>query len=216
MKTFKVLATLLTYPEAAMKEAAEEMAAAVEADDVLVAPHLSSVRRFITEIKETDLLDLQARYVELFDRSRALSLHLFEHVHGESRGRGQAMVDLRALYERRGLAISTRELPDFLPLFLEFLSLLPLDEARGHLADAAHVVTALWERMASHDASYAGVLRAVASLAATEPDRQAIDAVRAVAESAARDEADPDGTWAESAVTFAPSCADNGQPSRGS
>ena len=69
-----------------------------------------------------DLYDLQERYVLLFDRTRSLSLHLFEHVHGESRDRGQAMVDLKALYERHGLHMSSSELPDHLPLFLEFLS----------------------------------------------------------------------------------------------
>ena len=211
MRTFKVLAALLTYPEAGMMAAADEAAGAVEAEGLLVAPHLSSVQRFIAEIRETDLLDLQARYVGLFDRSRALSLHLFEHVHGESRDRGQAMVDLRTLYERHGLVIAARELPDFLPLFLEFLSVLPLDEARGHLADAAHVVTALWERMASHDASYAGVLRAVANLTEAEPDRQAIDAVKGGAEVAARHEAVPDATWTETPVTFGPGCAAGGR-----
>jgi nitrate reductase delta subunit len=216
MQTFKVLAALLTYPEADHKAAADEMAATVKAEDLLAGPHLAAVHRFVKEMKDTDLMDLQARYVGLFDRSRALSLHLFEHVHGESRDRGQAMVDLRALYERHGLSPTRRELPDFLPLFLEFLSLLPVDEARGHLAEAAHIVTALWERMARHDSSYAGVLRAVASLAAAEPDRQAVDTVKAATDAAARDEADVDGSWQEAAVTFGPSCAGHSKPSCGS
>lgn len=210
MLTFKVLAMLLSYPEADLQAAADEMTAAIEAEALLVTPHREAVRRFITEMGEGDLLDLQSRYVDLFDRSRALSLHLFEHVHGESRDRGQAMVDLRALYERHGLAVTPRELPDFLPLFLEFLSLLPIDEARGHLAETAHIVTALWERMASHDSNYAGVLRAVASLAGTAPERQAVEAVKTAAEAAARDEATPDSTWAEAPVTFGPGCAAGG------
>lgn len=203
MRTFKVLAALLTYPEADIQAAADYLAAAVEAESLLVTPHREAVLRFIDEMKKTDLLDLQERYVGLFDRSRSLSLHLFEHVHGESRDRGQAMVDLRALYERHGLAATSRELPDFLPLFLEFLSLLPVDEARGHLAEAAHIVTALWERMASHDTGYAGILRAAASLA-DEPDRQAVEAVKAAAEAAIRDEVVPDATWTETPVTFGP------------
>lgn len=87
----------------------------------------------IEELASQDLYELQARYVDLFDRSRALSLHLFEHVHGESRDRGQAMVDLKALYESHGLEITASELPDFLPLFLEYLSLRPLEEAKALL-----------------------------------------------------------------------------------
>ncbi len=206
MRTFKVLAVLLTYPEAGTQAAADDMAAAVEAEGLLVLPHREAVLRFIGEMKKADLLDLQSRYVDLFDRSRALSLNLFEHVHGESRDRGQAMVDLRALYERHGLATTSGELPDFLPLFLEFLSVLPADEARGHLAEAAHIVAALWERMASHDAGYAGLLRAVASLVDT-PDRQAIEAVKAAAEATTCDDAAPEATWAEAPVTFGPGCS---------
>ena len=216
MQTFKVLAALLTYPEADHKAAVDEMVAAVKAENLLAGAHLAAVQRFVEEMKDTDLMDLQARYVGLFDRSRALSLHLFEHVHGESRDRGQAMVDLRALYQRHGLDPTHRELPDFLPLFLEFLSLLPLDEARGHLAEAAHIVTALWERMARHDSSYAGVLRAVASLAAAEPDRQAVDTVKAATDAAARDEADVDRTWKEDTVTFGPCHTGDAKPACGS
>ena len=91
----------------------------------------ASVRRqlklLIDEIATGDLYDLQERYVLLFDRTRSLSLHLFEHVHGESRDRGQAMIDLKAQYEKNGLAISASELPDFVPLFLEFLSTRPVE-----------------------------------------------------------------------------------------
>jgi len=210
VQTFKVLAALLTYPEADIQAAADDLAAAVEVEPALVTPHREVVLRFIDEMKKADLLDLQERYVGLFDRSRSLSLHLFEHVHGESRDRGQAMVNLRALYERHGLSTTTRELPDFLPLFLEFLSVLPADEARGHLAEAAHIVAALWERMARHDAGYAGVLRAVASLV-DAPDRQAIEAVKTAAEAASLDDAAPDATWAEAPVTFGPGCATGGR-----
>ena len=89
--------------------------------------------RLLDELATGDLYDLQERYVLLFDRTRSLSLHLFEHVHGESRDRGQAMVDLKALYERHGLLMSSSELPDHLPLFLEFLS----DHPRGRGCGAA-------------------------------------------------------------------------------
>lgn len=206
MKTFRVLAALLNYPDAELQAAADEMAQAVVAEGLLEAPHREAVEHFIAAMSEADLLDAQARYVGLFDRSRALSLHLFEHVHGESRDRGQAMVDLRALYERHGLEIAANELPDYLPLFLEFLSLVPLDEARGHLAEAAHIVTALWEQMARHDSAYAGVLRAVASLAGAAPDRQAVETVKTAADKAALAEADTDTTWRETPVTFGPGC----------
>jgi len=102
----------------------------------------------------------------LFDRTRSLSLHLFEHVHGESRDRGQAMIDLKALYEQHGLAIGASELPAFLPLFLEFLSTLPFQEAQEHLAQTVHILSAVAERLRKRHSPYEAVFRALTALAA--------------------------------------------------
>ena len=122
-KTFKVLSALLSYPTQELQAASAELRAVV-ADEGLVAGDVRhALNRLISEIAAGDIYDLQERYVFLFDRTRSLSLHLFEHVHGESRDRGQAMIDLQDLYNRNGMAITATELPDFLPLFLEFLSI---------------------------------------------------------------------------------------------
>src|SRR5207244_12015926 len=138
-KTFKALSILLSYPTAEFQQVAGKLRTVIETEG-LVPP---SVRRqldgLLTEIASGDLYDLQERYVLLFDRTRSLSLHLFEHVHGESRDRGQAMVDLKALYERHGLLMSSSELPDHLPLVLEFLSTIPGADARQVPADTAPV-----------------------------------------------------------------------------
>ena len=107
----------------------------------------SELQTLIDELASGDLYDLQERYVLLFDRTRSLSLHLFEHVHGESRDRGQAMIDLKAHYEQAGLAMSAAELPDFLPLFLEYLATRPLKEACEPLGQPAHIFAALAERL---------------------------------------------------------------------
>ena len=109
MKTYRALAALLAYPEAALIEALPEIRPQAPAE----------VLRLVKELEEQDLLVSQECYVSLFDRSRALSLHLFEHVHGESRDRGQAMVDLQAAYLARGMQVVAHELPDYLPAFLE-------------------------------------------------------------------------------------------------
>src|SRR5690606_23116888 len=97
----------------------------------------------LDELATWDLYELQERYVLLFDRTRSLSLNLFEHVHGESRDRGQAMVDLKDLYERHGLTLASTELPDYLPLFVEFLSTISEVEARELLAETAHILEAI-------------------------------------------------------------------------
>ena len=113
----------------------------------------------------------------LFDRTRSLSLHLFEHVHGESRDRGQAMIDLKSLYESAGLEISATELPDFVPLFLEFLSTRPRAEACELLGQPAHILAAMAERLRKRHSAYEAVFRALVALAATKPKGE--DIVRA-------------------------------------
>src|SRR5262249_21347796 len=138
---------------------------ALAAEGLLSATQRMSLSGLLTDLTTHDIYDLQERYVALFDRGRATSLHLFEHVHGESRDRGQAMADLLALYGEHGLEFAANELPDYLPLFLEFLSLLPRAEARSLLAEPAAILRALADRLARRDAGYAAVLGVLAELA---------------------------------------------------
>jgi len=123
----------------------------------------------IAELGRVELISLQERYVASFDRSRELSLHLFEHVHGESRDRGQAMVDLGKLYASHGFILAGNELPDFLPALLEYLSYRPLPEAQALLADTVHILQALGERLARRASAYSGVLAALVRLAGENP-----------------------------------------------
>ena len=143
------------------------------------------------------LVELEERYVALFDRSRALSLHLFEHVHGESRDRGQAMVDLQAMYETRGLAVADHELPDYIPAFLEYLSLLDADEARNLLQDTAHIFRTLGDRLAERGSRYAEVFAALLELAG-EPGLTKETGCTQAEESAAA----LDAQWMDPQVTF--------------
>ena len=131
----------------------------IDEENLLPADIRRQLDALIDEIATGDLYDLQERYVELFDRTRSLSLHLFEHVHGESRDRGQAMIDLKSLYEQNGLFLGAAELPDYLPAFLEFLSTRPLAEARTLLGQPAHILTALAERLHKRHSPYAAVFR---------------------------------------------------------
>ncbi|ODU59144.1 MAG: nitrate reductase molybdenum cofactor assembly chaperone, partial [Comamonadaceae bacterium SCN 68-20] len=154
MKSFKALSALLCYPTPALVESVSDIRAALHGERLLSPAALAELEALLEWLASADIYELEETYVLLFDRSRALALNLFEHVHGESRDRGQAMVDLKALYESHGLQFGSSELPDFLPLFLEFLSILPLDEARSHLADAAHIVRELSERLEKRVSPY--------------------------------------------------------------
>ena len=209
-KTFKVLSALLSYPDEALQKAAPELRTALDAEGLLPSESRRVLDALIEDIATGDLYDLQERYVELFDRTRSLSLHLFEHVYGESRDRGQAMIELKTLYEQNGLYLSASELPDYLPVFLEFLATRPLEEARAQLSQPAHVLTALAERLHKRETPYEAAFQALAAIAGLAPDAPGV-----VVEG---DDADPndfaalDAQWEEEAVTFGPgatpSCKD--------
>lgn len=204
-RTFKALALLLSYPEA---EYSDLYAAAL---DVIMEEGLlrdaKALKGLGRELAGEDILDLQARYVQLFDRGRSLSLHLYEHVHGESRDRGQAMVELNSLYASKGVVLSAHELPDHLPVFLEFLSLVPLNEACALLGEAAHVLEALRERLKKRKSPYAAVLAALVELARTPVDEGALSALLAEPEDNPDDLEALDRAWAEEPVSFGPESA---------
>ena len=135
-----------------------------------------------------DLLAVEERYVDLFDRGRALSLHLFEHLHGESRDRGEAMVELKQIYERAGFELSARELPDYLPVVLEYLSCRDLAEARAMLADCAHILTTIGRSLIARGSRYAAVLQALIVIAGESPiDAAKVPPVKERIESLDRD-----------------------------
>lgn len=210
-KTFKILSALLSYPDKALQDAAPELKATLEEEDLLTGDDRLKLADLIDEIAGADIYDLQERYVELFDRTRSLSLHLFEHVYGESRDRGQAMIDLKNMYEENGLQLGAGELPDYLPAFLEFLSTRPLPEARRSLGQPAHIMSALTERLESRGASYAAVFRALRSVAAPSGDEN-FDIVPESASDDPNDFAALDAAWEDEEVTFGPgamqSCKD--------
>ncbi|WP_109355435.1 nitrate reductase molybdenum cofactor assembly chaperone [Sphingorhabdus sp. EL138] len=210
-KTFKILAALLTYPTAEIQEAVPDFLPLLKEEALVPAAFIKRLKPLITEYQERDLLDLQERYVLLFDRTRSLSLHLFEHVHGESRDRGQAMVDLKAMYEENGLIIDSTELPDFLPLFLEFLSILPCGEALQTLGEPAHVIAAIGERLAKRDSSYAAVLGALGQLAGPA-DAEVMEALRKEPDDDPEDLDALDEAWEAEQVTFGPGSPEEGCP----
>jgi len=202
--TYKVLSAVLSYPTAEFQGAAAELVSALNAEQLLPARDRAAVIALIRDIAAKDLLDVQARYVDLFDRTRSLSLHLFEHVHGESRDRGQAMVSLLERYQQAGLDISGRELPDYIPLFLEFLSTQNTSEARANLAEPAHILAAIGERLRKRNSEYAVVLEALVALSKIAPDRKVLDELGREKIEDPNDLAALDQAWEEAEVRFGP------------
>lgn len=200
--TLKVLSLLLTYPTEELLQGLPELKVALAEDAALGDRELKLVTRLIDDIGRLDLYDAQERYVFLFDRTRTLSLHLFEHVHGESRDRGQAMVDLMAMYEADGFEIDAKELPDFLPMFLEYLSNKPVPEARELLGQTAHIITVLKQRLRKRDTVYVNAFVALETIATGKPDAKLVRELLAVPEDDPNDLEALDRIWEEEAVTF--------------
>lgn len=170
MKTLKVLSALLCYPQAELQAALTEMADVLDREKLLPERERQALRVFMERLERADLMELQERYVASFDRGRALSLHLFEHVHGQSRDRGQAMVNLLDVYRRHGFELDARELPDYIPLFLEYLAQRPMSEALDLLADAMHVMALLGARLTERGSDYCTVFDALAALVGEPAD----------------------------------------------
>jgi nitrate reductase delta subunit len=164
----RALARLLDYPGEALVEHLGELKEALAAAPVKPARR-SGVAPLLERLAASDLFDAQELYIDTFDRGRRTSLNLFEHVHGDSRDRGQAMVDLLEMYRAAGVELDTDQLPDYLPAFLEYLSLLPAPGAREHLAEVTHLLRAIGGALARRGSDYAGALDLLLALAGEPP-----------------------------------------------
>lgn len=202
MRILKIFSVLLSYPSPELQEAIPEIQQLLQNDETLDHKQKESLQPLLNALATVDIYDLQEQYVFLFDRSRSLSLNLFEHIHGESRDRGTAMVDLLHTYREAGFELNTVELPDHLPVLLEFLSLQPESEARATLNDAGAILVALAERLKRRKTYYASVLAILAQLAGV--DRDNVEAQHLIAEKMdnPNDLQALDAVWEEAPVTF--------------
>lgn len=209
MRILKAFSVLLSYPTVELQQVIPDIRALVEAEARLGAENKTALAVLLDQLEREDIYDLEENYVLLFDRSRSLSLNLFEHVHGESRDRGSAMVDLLHTYRDAGFDLSSSELPDHLPVLLEFLSTRPYAEARALLQDAGPILVALSDRLQRRETPYAAVLEGLLALAG-------IDEIDSEAEQLMAEKMDDpndlealDAQWEETAVTFGPESMDS-------
>lgn len=192
----RALSALLCYPTADLQMALPEIDSAL-ADHPALTPALPGLRALARHLATSDLLDVQESYVGLFDRMRSLSLHLFEHVHGDSRERGPAMVELSGMYALAGLEPTAHELPDYLPMLLEYAAVAP-EQGIALLANAAPILDLLHGRLASRESPYAAALQAVLLVAGKGPSQAVMP------EEPAETPESLDAAWEEAAVVFGP------------
>lgn len=187
--TLRALAWLLRYPDEPMRASLEPLRDALHTERALAAGRLAELDALIDRLASLAPLRAEAEYVDLFDRGRRTSLHLFEHVHGDSRDRGPAMIDLTQTYERAGLLLGDGELPDFLPVVLEFASTQPPVQAAEFLRETAHIVRALFTALLERGTPYAAVFAAALDLAGEKAERVPLPEEPALDESWAEPEA---------------------------
>jgi nitrate reductase delta subunit len=163
--TLRVLAHLLSYPDAALRAHLDEMRDALRSERTLTTGRLLEIDTLIDRLRSPRTLDTEANYVELFDRGRGTALHLFEHVHGDSRDRGPAMIDLIKTYEQAGLYLGDGELPDHLTVVLEFASTQPPAQATAFLREISHILQVIFSALLKRGSPYASAVAAVLDLA---------------------------------------------------
>ena len=164
-RTLRVLAHLLSYPDAELRAHLPELQEALHDEGALSASRLAELDALIERLHRRRPLDVEADHVELFDRGRGTALHLFEHVHGDSRDRGPAMVDLCQTYEAAGLFLAPGELPDHLTVVLQYASTQPPAQARAFLGEIAHILQVIFSALLRREAAHASVLAALLDLA---------------------------------------------------
>ena len=198
----KIISLLLSYPEEELQQSGNLIRATLDQLSDLDASEIVGLKSLVSAISDRDIYEVQENYVLLFDRTRSLSLHLFEHVYGENRDRGQAMVDLKDMYDQAGFEIDVHEMPDYLPMFLEFLSTRSDEEARHLLGETLHIISAIRLRLQKRGSVYAAAFVALESLSGKRADEAL------TAEIVNRKEDDPndlealDRIWEEEAITF--------------
>jgi nitrate reductase delta subunit len=203
MKGFKALSLLLSYPTPELQAAVPGIRALLQEEGLFGAAVGGELEGLLQHLESVDIWDLEEQYVLLFDRSRSLSLDLFEHVHGEGRDRGGAMVDLLETYRAAGFDLAGSELPDHLPVLLEFLSTQSEDVAREVLADAGAILAALAERLLRRGTAYASVLVLLSGLARVGEAAAPAEVVSTPADDP-EDLIALDASYAEAEVVFGP------------
>ena len=187
--SLRALARLIAYPDAQLRSELDALLQVLDEEGAVPAARRTELRTLAATLQRQDPLEVEARYVETFDRGRSTSLHLFEHVHGDSRDRGPAMIDLVQTYEKAGLYLAPEELPDHLGVVLEFASTQPPALARAFLGEMAHILNAIFSALLKRESPYAAVLAAVLELAGQRAQAVTIPIEEPIDESWAEPEA---------------------------
>ncbi|GAA5523671.1 nitrate reductase molybdenum cofactor assembly chaperone NarJ [Microbulbifer aestuariivivens] len=199
-RILRAIALLLDYPSEELKTHISEVREDLNSDPSLSAKERAMLEPLLVSFERDTLLELQVTYSDVFDSSRTMSLNLFEHIHGDNSERGQAMLDLGEEYMQQGYYMQRNELPDYIPMFLEFVSCLPDADARDWLSQPAHVFAVLAQRLDEHKSAYAGLFHLLLKFAGIKPDAKAVQEL--IARHKKAEEKSIDEEWEEEPITF--------------
>lgn len=171
IKTYKILSLLLSYPSEELQKFLPQVDKELRDEALLQENRTVEIAKFCKRFAELDLTDWQGEYVQLFDYSRSVSLHIFEHIKGDSRDRGQAMVNLMEFYKEKGMNLTAKELPDYIPAFLEFLSTLTITKSAELLGETVNIMDKINVALSKSNNPYSSIFKAIISLSAKEPDK---------------------------------------------
>lgn len=212
MELYRILSALLCYPDEELIQSIDSLKDILSTDQTV---DTSFLQPLFKEFKENDLISLQETYVQTFDRTPTHSLHLFEHIHGEDRIRGQALSDLLSEYKKLGFETISKELPDYLPLFLEFLALCDAEKAQELLDSAIHVIAHIKNKLEQAESPYAGIFNILLSLSSIQPQPLIAASIRDMDDLIDKMGITPEGL--EPLLPFGPSNSCNScMPKRGS
>lgn len=203
-RTLKAFSLVMSYPSEELQQSMSEITAVLMSEKRLTTAARRALSPLLHDLENGDIFDLQENFVALFDRSRTLSLNLFEHVHGESRDRGGAMVSLLETYREGGYEPATSELPDHLPVLLEFLSMRSASDAKEILVDVAHLFEALSTRLTRRESNYSAVFDALLQISGAHADEQVVAELLDQPDDDPNDLEALDEVWEESEVRFGP------------
>ena len=176
IKIFKILSIFLMYPSLFLKDNIDSILNFVKEEKILQEEDVIKLSYFIDYIKDNNITLLQENYVSIFDRQKNFSLYLFEHIHGDSRERGMAMIDLQNLYKNYNFDINKHnELPDYIPLFLEFISLIPNQEAYMMLSEIINLISIIGKRLEIIQSPYFFIFSTIESLSSIKPDKLIVE-----------------------------------------
>ncbi|HFL8794862.1 MAG TPA: nitrate reductase molybdenum cofactor assembly chaperone [Candidatus Azosocius sp. HAIN] len=172
---YKTLSILLMYPDIKFRPFLKDFLIIFYNEKILSKESHESIIFFINFLLKEDIFLLQQMYIDTFDKKNIHSLYLFEHIHGDSKDRGQAMVDLQNMYISSGYKISSYELPDYFPVFLEYLSLISEKDAKILLLEVINIILIIAIRLRDSNNIYSKLFFILEELSNVKPDENIIN-----------------------------------------